>query len=97
MIKPLNQTEKKRKLIINAAEVDISQVTPEVLGKYESVTVNSGIVFSSPKARELISDYNVNLNCGLTLDKDADTTVSIINGKFEIKPAKHPLNPPAAG
>lgn len=78
--------EKKRKLIINAAEVDISEVTPEVLDKYDSVTVNSGVVFSSPAAREAMAGHSVNINSGLILDKDPNILVSVVNGKYEIKP-----------
>ena len=76
----------KKKLMVNAAVCDARNVNEEILANYESITINSAVLFTTPESHKLLHNYNVTLNCAdvMEFDKDSDVDIMIQNGRFVI-------------
>lgn len=80
--------ENKKNLVINCAVCDTRYVQESVLAAYDKIEINSSTILTSPRSRELLSQYSVALNAADIVDADFDVKVSSINGKAEIKPGQ---------
>lgn len=82
----------KKKLIINAATCDVSNVTAKTLEAYEQIHVNAAFLITSPQARGLLSSVRFTANVADTMDNEEGAVISIQNGSYAIKagPAPHP-------
>ena len=59
--------EQLKKLSINTALCDMTEITEEVLSSYSELNVNAAAVLLSERASVLISRYSVKLNTASTL------------------------------
>lgn len=73
---------------INTAICDAREVSEESLKGFESITINTSILITNERSRELFSKYPVTLNAARTIDvpNGADCRLQSINGKYEIGP-----------
>lgn len=74
-----------KKMEINTAICDARQVTEETLQSFESVTINSALVLTNERSRNLLNKYQVTMNCASVLDVAEDVKFSMVNGSGEIK------------
>lgn len=74
--------------VINAATCDARAVTEDSLAGFDSITINSAILITSVRAKELMNRYPVTLNVATMIDvpEDQNITIKSINGKGEIGP-----------
>ena len=73
-----------KKLKVNAAICDLRKMQEETLTAYESITIDSALVVTNPRARALLSRYPVTLNCAQSLDLEEDVALNIINGATQL-------------
>lgn len=83
----------KKKLAINCALCNLSQVSQEVLNEYESILINAATVITSPRSRALMARLPVKINAASTVDVPDGAELSQHNGSFEIKPGPPPEPP----
>lgn len=60
--------EQLKKLSINTALCDMTEITEEVLSSYSELNVNAAAVLLSERVSVLISRYSVKLNTASTLN-----------------------------
>lgn len=79
----------KKKLQIHAATINLCNATKEFFDSYESVTVMGAMVLLTPKVQELISHYQVSLNCAavFTVSTDEKVQISAFNGEHTLSPS----------
>ena len=53
----------------------------ETLAQYESIEVDAMMVVVTPRVRELLARYPIQIDCMNTIDLDDETTLNTINGK----------------
>lgn len=73
-----------KKMIINSAVCDARKVTEQTLSSYESIVINSSLLLTNERVRELFAKYPVSLNCADTCDIEGDVHVSTVNGSSHI-------------
>lgn len=74
----------KKKLVINAAVCDATRTHEETLAGYESITINSAMLLTTPETRKLLHNYNVMMNCNNVLEIDSDVEIIMQNGHYTI-------------
>ena len=65
-----------KKMEINTAICDARQVTEETLQSFETVTINSALVLTNERSRNLLNKYQVTMNCASVLDVAEDVKFS---------------------
>ena len=70
----------KKHLKISAGLVDLTDIQPEALAHYESISVSSGVVLVTPRTRRLLAEFGANLSTGTTLDVPDGCHVNMSNG-----------------
>lgn len=76
--------EQLKKLSINTALCDMTEITEEVLSSYSELNVNAAAVLLSERASVLISRYSVKLNTASTLKVPEGINTIVKNGSVEI-------------
>lgn len=74
-----------KKLVINCATCDARNVQEENYAHYESITVNCGLVLTSPQGKAVLNKLPFALNCGNVLEIPEGTQLRSVNGSTEIK------------
>ena len=74
--------------VINTAVCDARDVREESLSGFEKITVNTAVLLTNPRARELLNRYPVVLNAASVVDipEGKDIRVQTANGKYELGP-----------
>ena len=70
-----------KKLTIDTMFCDLRKVQEETLAQYESIEVDAMMVVVTPRVRELLARYPIQIDCMNTIDLDDETTLNTINGK----------------
>lgn len=76
--------EQLKKLSINTALCDMTELTEEILSGYSELNVNAAAVLLSERASVLLSRYSVKINTASTLKIPEGTNTIVKNGSVEI-------------
>ena len=68
-------------MTVNAAICDARNVQEDTLAGFDRVTINGALLITNPRARALLTRYNVQLNCARAIDLDDETTLNTLNGR----------------
>ena len=86
-------TQNLKKLTINTALCDITDLREEALAPYSHIEINAASIILSPEAKELLSKVSVSMNAAQVSQAPQGTQVTIQNGAFEITPHGIPAQP----
>ena len=68
------------KLLIESAICDLRKAQEETLAAYDTITIQSALLITNPRARALLAKYPFTLQCAQTLDLEDDIQLNTING-----------------
>ncbi len=74
----------KKNFVVNAAVCDTRNVSEATLESYENISINAATIIVSKESKELIAQYNVNMNTADVTEVPADTEVSVHNGSYVV-------------
>lgn len=85
----------KQDLIVNCSICDARNVTEETLASYQSLSINTGVLLSSDRSRQLFARYPITLNSATVIDwkRAEDPVISTYNGTYELKADNQPAQP----
>ena len=85
----------KQELIVNCSICDARNVTEETLASYQSLSINTGVLLSSDRSRQLFARYPITLNSATVIDwkRVEDPVISTYNGTYELKADNQPSQP----
>ena len=70
-----------KKLNVNAAVLDLRQLTEETLDAYESCTMEAAVVLTNARVQTLLAKKAVRLDAAVTINSEEELEVNVINGK----------------
>lgn len=76
--------EKTKKLSVNTALCDMTEITEERLSQYSAISINAAAVIQSEKSAVLISKYPVEINTACVIKVPEGINLIIKNGSIEI-------------
>lgn len=76
--------EKTKKLSVNTALCDMTEITEERLSQYDAIEINAAAVIQSEKSAVLISNYPVEINTACVIKVPEGINLIIKNGFLEI-------------
>ena len=76
--------EKTKKLSVNTALCDMTEITEERLSQYSAIAINAAAVIQSEKSAFLISKYPVEINTACVIKVPDGINLIIKNGSIEM-------------
>ena len=73
-----------KKLNVNAAVLDLRQLSEETLDAYESCTLATVVALTNRRAQNLLARKGVRLDTALTINSEEELEVNVINGKVTL-------------
>ncbi len=70
-----------KKLNVNAAVLDLRQLSEETLDAYESCTMEAAVVLTNRRAQSLLAKKAVQLDAAVTINSEEEREVNMVNGK----------------
>lgn len=80
----------KKNLKVEAAMLDLSGLTEEMLVGYERITMEAAQVLTTPRTEKLLAEYGVDLDAANIHCCPDETSISTVNGKITISAATKP-------
>lgn len=74
----------EKKLVINCAACDATEVSEEALAGYSDIQINTGIVAVSDAGAALLAKRHVSMNCASVVKLPDGTDIKVQNGKYTI-------------
>ena len=73
-----------KKLNVDAAVLDLRQLSEETLDAYESCTLDTVVALTNRRAQNLLARKGVRLDAALTINSEEELEVNVINGKVTL-------------
>ena len=73
-----------KKLHVDAAVLDLRQLSEETLDAYESCTLDTVVALTNRRAQNLLARKGVRLDAALTINSEEELEVNVINGKVTL-------------
>lgn len=80
----------KKNLKVEAAMLDLSGLTEEMLAGYEKITMEASQVLTTPRTEKLLAEYGVELDAANIHCCPEEAGISTVNGKVTISAATKP-------
>lgn len=76
--------EEKKNFLVNCSVCDARKVSEETLAAYEKIIINTDLMVTDARSKEVLNRLPMVCNCDQYVDTDTDTEIAIHNGRFEI-------------
>lgn len=73
-----------KKLNVNAAILDLRQLSEETLNAYDSCTMEAAVMLTNQRAQNLLAKKGVRLDVAMTINSEEELEVNVINGKVTL-------------
>ena len=76
--------EEKKNFLVNCSVCDARKVSEETLAAYEKIIINTDLMVTDARSKEVLNRLPMVCNCDQYVDTDTDTEIAMHNGRFEI-------------